>query len=175
MFDIELSGNWNATLQRQIDALSPNSLQTAMEAAGRAAGVAAESVVSPYPTQSGKPLEVFYTRTSIVDGRSFQSKFKSLKQQRYVLALAARGGIPSRRTGTLGRSITSDIQNASPIGVTVIVGTNVNYAPYVIDRYRQSRYHAGNWTPLQDDMERGQPQITAAANAAFIKSIRQAF
>lgn len=175
MFNITIGGDWNATLQRQIDVLSPSVLQSAMEAAGRAAGVTAESVVSPYPPQTGNALPLFYVRTSIVDGKQFMSKFKSLKQQRYVLALAARGGIPSRRTGTLGRSITSDIDSLTPVSVTVKIGTNVNYAPYVIDRYRQSHYHAGNWTPLQDDIDRGQAQISAAANSAFIGVIRAAF
>lgn len=171
MFEIEIAGNADKALQAYIDALSPPALQDGLEAAGRAGGVAAESVVSPYPVASGKPLTVFYTRVSAVDGKTYQSKFKSLKQQRYVFSLLARGLIPTRRTGTLGRSITSDISDLSPEGVTIRTGTNVNYAPFVIDKYRQSRYHMGTWTPLQDDIERGQPVITQAANAAFIRKI----
>lgn len=171
MFEVDITGNADAAMQRYLDALSPPELQAGMEAAGRAAGVAAESVISPYPVASGKPLAVFYDRISIVDGRAFKSKFKSLKQQRYVLALAARGLIPTRRTGTLGRSITSDIENASPGGVTVKVGTNKGYAPYVIDKYSQSHYHKGTWWTLDDEIERGMPVITKAAQTAFFKRI----
>lgn len=171
MFEVDITGNVDAAMQRYLDALSPTELQAGMEAAGRAAGVAAESVIPDYPVASGKPLAVFYDRISIVDGRAFKSKFSSLKQQRYVLSLAARGMIPYRRTGTLGRSITSDIENASPGGVTVKVGTNKSYAPYVISKYSQSKYHAGTWWVLDDEIERGMPIITKAAQVAFIKRI----
>lgn len=173
MFNISIDRNIDAALQRQIDALSDANMQTALVAAGRAAGVAAESVVSPYPPPSGKPLPIYYTRTSIVTGKQFKSKFKSLAQQRYVLALAARGKIPYKRTGILGKSITSDISNLTSQSVTVSIGTNKGYAPFVIDKYRQSHYHMGNWTPLQTDIERGLPTISDAANRAFADTVRR--
>lgn len=172
MLTISLDGNFEAALQRQIDALSSGNLETAMAAAGRAAGVAAESVISPYPPPSGRPLDRFYQRTN-AEGKTYLSKFKSRRQQGYVLSLAARGLIPRRRTGQLGRSITSDVRDVSADGVTVVVGTNLNYAPFVIDRYRMSAYHKGTWTPLQDDVERGLPIVIEAANRAFIIAIRK--
>jgi hypothetical protein len=173
MYSISISGNADAVLQKQINALSPANLQSALAAAGRAVGVAAEGSISPYPPPSGKPLPKYYTRVSKVTGQTYLSKFKSLKQQRFVLSLAARGLIPYRRTGLLGRSITSDIRDLSATGVSAVIGTNTTYAPYVIDRVKQSHYHKGNWTPLQDDIERNLPAITEAGNEAFVQAVRQ--
>ncbi len=63
------------------------------------------------------------------------------------------------RTGQLGRSITS-LQGAHPnalgrVGelggdIVGIIGTNLEYAPYVIDKERQAYMHKGRWYTLQD-------------------------
>src|SRR5262245_35745915 len=76
--------------------------------AGRKVGVAAEGMVSPYPQASGNPLPLYYTREHVSGpdkGKPFQSKFKSQAQQKLVMALVAKGKVPYRRTGQLGRSI----------------------------------------------------------------------
>lgn len=171
MFQILIGGNYSAVLDRQIQALSDASLTSIMEATGRATGVAAESVVSPYPPASGKPLAKFYPRQDR-QGRTYVSKFKSIRQQHFVMGLVAQGKVPYRRTGLLGRSITSDVSDVSPIGVTVKVGTNVSYAPFVIDRDRQSHYFQGNWIPLQNDIENNMNVITDAASAAYVRAVR---
>lgn len=171
MYEISIGNELDAAMSRVLISLSPAGQTQVMGAAGRAAGVSAEGFVSPYPLASGKPLAKWYTRTD-KQGKTYQSKFKSLKQQRYVLALAARGAIPYRRTGTLGKSITSDVENATADGVTVRVGSNYKGAPYVIDRYRQSHYHTGTWATIQDDIEAHLPEISQAANQAAAKEIR---
>src|SRR5258708_670145 len=72
--------------------------------AGQRVGVAAEALVSPYPPASGNPLPLYYPRQR-KDGTTYTSKFKSMAQQRKVMALVAAGQVPYRRTGQLGRSI----------------------------------------------------------------------
>lgn len=140
---------------------------------GQVAGVAAESYVSPYPQASGKPLALFYTRTR-KDGSTYKSKFKSMKQQRFVMGLAKQGKIPYKRTGTLGRSITSEAQNASANGVDIVIGTNRKYAKYVIGAPPiQSHYHMGTWTPLADDVQRNVSKIADAFGRAALTEINR--
>lgn len=133
-------------------------------------GVKAETVALPaYPPQSGKPLAVFYERQR-KDGATYRSKFKSLKQQRYVMALAARGGIPTKRTGKLGQSITSAVTSVSSAEATVAVGTNRTYAPYVIGgEGQQSHYHAGNWPQMEANLIKGQDQLLTTAQDSFVQ------
>ena len=72
------------------------------------------------------------------------------------------------RTGTLGRSVTSlagmapgALSDVNPLsgGVIGVVGTNVKYAGYVIDRNRQAHMHKGRWWVLQDVVEKAKPGI----------------
>src|SRR5690348_6442772 len=167
MADIQLTGDFATQFfDRMINGLSDDSLENILEVTGRAVGVAAEGVVSEYPEPSGKPLERFYDRVDS-KGRAYKSKFKSIKQQRYVMALVNRGGVPYRRTGQLGKSITSDIRDLSPTSVTVVVGTNDTKAKYVIGTPEegQSHYHQGNWTPLQTDINNNRARLSAVAQA----------
>lgn len=152
-----------------------DNIQDVLAAVGKTVGVAAESIVSDYPPVSGKPLEKFYSRTD-AKGHTYKSKFKSLKQQRYVMALGARGGIPTRRTGSLGKSITSDITDLSDTGVTVVIGTNRPYAPYVIGTPEegQSHYHQGTWTPLNDDIANNIGKLQLVAQKEFSRQITAA-
>lgn len=176
MADIQLTGDFATQyLNRVINALSDSSLTTVMEFTGRAVGVAAEGYVSEYPAVSGKPLPKYYDRVDS-KGNSYKSKFKTLRQQRKVMAMASKGKIPSRRTGKLGQSITSDVTDLAPTSVTVRVGTRLSYAPYVIGTPAegQSHYHQGNWTPLSDDIANHSAEINAVAQAAFSKAIRNA-
>lgn len=54
-----------------------------------------------------------------------------------------------RRTGTLVKSLTYQVDQPSASQTLLRYGTNRTYAPYVIDEKRQSRYHEGNWPTLQ--------------------------
>ena len=67
-------------------------------------------------------------------------------------------GSTYRRTGTLGRSITSlfgqhpdALSKIQPFGGGVhgIIGTQLKYAPFVIDEDRQAGVHRGRWWTLQ--------------------------
>lgn len=170
MYNITLGDELPKALQRTMKAIAPDTMRGILEDVGRVVGVAAESVVSDYPPPTGKPLPVYYTRTR-KDGSSFKSKFKSARQQGKVMALIKEGKVPYKRTGQLGRSFTSGIQSVTNTDVTVSVGTNLGYAPYVIDRYRQSHYHAGNWQTLQSDVERGIPKIRTAGVNRFVSRV----
>ncbi len=68
-----------------------------------------------------------------------------------------------RRTGTLGRSITTDVR---PLGgdVVGVIGSNVIYAPYVIDANRQAHMHAGRWWTLQAVIKKALPQVMQSAS-----------
>lgn len=131
----------------------------ALEYAGARAGAKAEELVGEYPLASGKPLAVWYERTTI-DGRTYKSKFKSFRQQRKVMALVAAGKVPYKRGGLLGRNITSEA-HAIGTGVVIRVGTLVKYAKYVIGKEEQSNYHKPTWTPLVDHVEQGKKEILA--------------
>lgn len=70
-------------------------------------------------------------------------------------------GSTYRRTGTLGRSVTSQsapgaLSRVETLGSGVVgyIGTSIRYAPYVIDRNRQAWMHRGRWWLLQDVVER---------------------
>lgn len=164
---------------------SPATQTAIMTATAKKVGVKAERVALPkYPPQTGKPLAVFYTR--IVEakrpyktkdgqrrrpGDTFQSKFKSRKQQGYVFRLGRLGGIPRKRTGTLGKTITSKVVAVTPTSAEIAVGTNTRYAPYVIDRDRQSNYHKGNWPTIQDNLETGMKDIERVAIDTYIAEV----
>ncbi len=169
MIGLQIQDNVSAALKKYGDVFGGSALAAIMLKAGQYAGVAAESVVSSYPTPTGKPLALFYTRTR-KGGSTYLSKFKTMKQQRFVMGLGKQGKIPYKRTGTLGKSITGEAQNASANGVDIVIGTNRAYAKYVIGSPpQQSHYHMGNWTPLATDM---QNNITTIANA-FSKAALQ--
>lgn len=145
-------------------------MEQALMQAAKLGAAKAESVVSPYPPVSGKPLPNIYPRqvealkpyTINIEGskvkrepgQTYMSKFPSKKAQGgFFYYLGKRTiRIPYRRTGTLGRSITSKVRRTAD-AVYIDVGTNVSYAPLVIGKERQAAYHRGNWTPLQDDIE----------------------
>lgn len=129
--------------------LAPAQLSRALDAGGTHMGVRAERAFDEYPIASGKPLAEYYTRQR-ADGTTYQSKFKSARQQRYVMRLAKQGRIPYRRTGRLGRSITSRVDvRPGEAAVIVRVGSNDPKAPFVIGGPgQQSNYHAGTWPSL---------------------------
>ena len=86
--------------------------------------------------------------------------FVSRKQFIFVLLSIEEGTIrvPYRRTGTLGRTITTEVKE---LGSTVIgtIGTATVYSPWVIsaapvgDRGPQASYHQNTWFTLQAVVE----------------------
>lgn len=169
-FDINL-GEVNPLLNRMRTTLGSSAVNASLLVTGRKVGVAAEGVVQEdmYPPASGKPLPLHYTRRR-KDGSTYKSKFKSLKQQRKVMSLVKNGKVPYRRTGTLGKSITSTAQ-LSGNGVTVTVGSKLKSAPYVIDAERQSHYHKGTWTPIQVALQKALPMLRVLAAKTLVKEI----
>jgi len=89
--------------------------------------------------------------------------------------------LPYTRTGTLGRSFTEDV-TVTAEDVTGVIGTNVNYAPWVVGpaypgeeirgrQMYQARIHAGNWWQFVPTMEDAEPQ----AYGVFDDSFRENF
>ena len=174
MYEINVTDNLSGVQDEIRSWMTPKTAIEINTATARAVGVKAESVVSDYPAPSRKPLPYFYTRTR-KDGSTYRSKFKSAKQQGFVMVLAASGKIPYRRTGTLGRSITSRVRSVTPSDASVSVGSNKSYAPYVLDREKQSHYHKGTWTPLQIDVERNMSGIADTAQRVYSAEIARRF
>jgi hypothetical protein len=157
----------------KVDALLDNLRQRApdrklvlivLERVARKIGAAAEASVSAYPPPSGKPMPAVYDRID-AQGNPYKSKFKRGEIR-----------IPYRRTGRLGASITSDIEvKSADASASTFVGTNVAYAPYVIGTPGampgQAPYHTGTWTPLEDDLLRGQAKITSAAEQELDRAV----
>ena len=170
-FDLDLS-NAQPLLDRMRATFTPAVTDQILLYAGQRVGAKAEQLVSAYPPASGKPLAIYYPRQR-KDGTTYLSKFKSLKQQRLVMALIAQNKVPYRRTGTLGKSILSNATIAGAGLVIVRVGSNLGYAPYVIDRIMQSHYHMGTWPTIQDDIQRGIPALTAVAVNAVVKQVNE--
>lgn len=133
--------------------LAPAQLARALDAGGTRMGVRAERAFDEYPIASGKPLAEHYTRQR-KDGTTYRSKFKTARQQGYVMRLAKQGRIPYRRTGRLGRSITSRVDvDAASASVVVRVGSSDPKAPWVIGGPgQQSNYHAGTWPSLPQQL-----------------------
>ncbi len=156
-----------------LDAMLGPKMPSILYAVGAKVGVAAESVVSDYPAPSGKPLTEYYTRTSKDGKRRFKSKFKSAAQQGYVFHLLRAGKIPYRRTGGIGKSITSKVIEANATSVSVAIGSNLSYARYVIGTPSQGQnaYFAGVWKPLQTDVEENAGILITAAQDELNKQI----
>lgn len=171
-FDLDLSPA-EPLLKKVKQVFTPAVATDILLVAGRKVGVRAEALVSPYPQPSGNALPLYYTRYRAKDGKAYQSKFKNLRQQRKVFALLKEGKIPRVRTGKLGQSITSDPQIAGAGLVIARLGSNLDYAPYVIDKILQSHYHMGTWTPIQDDIQRGLPELSAVAVNAVITEVER--
>lgn len=137
-------------------------LTNAMVRAGNEAAVVLEEGISPYPETTGNELPLFYVRTR-KDGTTYRSKFKNKKQQAKVMQLARDGKIPYKRTGTLGKSITTQVKKAGRGKVRISIGSDRDYAPYVIgDDQEQSHYHRGNWTPIVEDVDAALPDAIRA-------------
>lgn len=197
-FDLDTSA---AT--RLLDVVSqifdPVAVTDVMLFAAERVAVAAEELMPgassqrPYPPQTHNELPLYYDRMSApvykyktVNGERvktneilkpaalYKSKFKSLAQQRKVMALYAEGAIPYRRTGTLGKSFTHSAPIVSGPGiVSFSVGTNLEYAPYVVGAALQSHYHKDNWPIVETLLAEHVGELEAVAVAALIYDVRR--
>lgn len=135
----------------------------------RAMGAEMEAAVPEYPEPSGLPRPLAYT-----DRFGRPSKWASDKQRRYVMALIRQGKVPYRRTGLLGKSITTETEiDAARLTVGVDIGTNAPHAPYVIDEKRQALYHKETWWTLQPVIRGAAPAVIRAGVARFVKAVRE--
>jgi len=171
------------------DLLSDQGRTEVMHEVGRRVGVALEETNPPYPEASGKPLAKFYPRMTaprwkykkkrgryvktgevIEPPKQILSKFKNDRQQGYFFHALSNGQItvPTRRTGTLGKSITSAVLNATPTSVAVSMGTNMPYGPLVIDEEQQSYYHKGTWWTLQGSVRDRGEEVRKTAVLMFV-------
>jgi len=149
--------------------LSAEGQRAILTEVGRAMGVAAEAAIPPYPPPRRAPYP-----------------FMSEKQRRFVrLSALYRAGkitrwggktppitFPYRRTGQLGQSITSAVEDASEQVVVVKVGTNRPGAGWVIGD-EQAQYHKGHWWQLRTVIEEARGDILAAGRSAFVKALRE--
>lgn len=171
MIRASLSGNTDALLKRVADVFGGAARDRVLLGAGKVMGAAAEQIAVVYPQQTHKPLPLYYTRKRR-DGTTYKSKFKSAAQQGLVMSLAAQGRLPYRRTGFLGRSVTSRADAEGKV-VIVSIGTNVNYAPYLLDEARQSHYHQGNWTTMHTNLVDNLDFLRRAAAAEVNTAVRE--
>jgi|GEM_PF-5148198 len=136
---------------------------------GRRIGAAAVRIAAEYPEPSRKPLPKIYQRVN-AKGVSYLSKFKSQKQQVKVIMLAKEGKIPYRRTGLLGKSMTSSISSVTLESVTIQVGTNVPYGPQVMGE-NQNPYFRGTWMTLPAKMNANAEKLKTVAEMAYTTEI----
>lgn len=134
----------------------------------RAMAATMEGSVPEYPEPSGLPRPLAYT-----DDQGRPSKWASAKQRRYVMWLVRSGKVPRRRTGLLGKSITTRVIVDVPrLEAGADIGTAVPHAPYVIDETRQALYHKETWWTLQPAMQAAAPEVFRAGVGAFVKAVR---
>lgn len=131
-------------LAKKAKVLEPASLTRIGIAAGKVTGLRLENTFREYPPEPSHELTKRYTRTG-KDGKTYQSKFKSLKQQRYVLWLLKTKGRYTRK-GNLGRSLYS-VSVALNQGTISIQLRGIGYSQYVIGN-RQIEYHQTTGWPL---------------------------
>lgn len=176
-------------MDRFRDLLSDQGRTEVMTEVGRRVGVALEETNPPYPPASGKPLTKFYPRMTaprwkykkkggryvktgqvLEPPKAYLSKFKNRRQQGYFFNALSNGqiSVPTRRTGTLGKSISSAVLNATPTSVDVSIGTNIPYAELVIDEEKQSHYHKGTWWTLQGSVRDRSADVRNTAARAVI-------
>ncbi len=171
MFNINLN---DRALKAQLTRIATaGQSQALMAYVGKRVGVAAESVIPPYPPPSHKARAKIYQRRR-KDGSTYLSAFKSAKMQGKVFVLISEGKIPTRRSGRLGRSIVSAIESLTSTSVTIDIGTNVDYAPLVIgDDDQQAAYHNGTWWQLQAVIAGSMTTIEGEAQKALTTGVQR--
>lgn len=187
---LEMSSDFNPIRQAMRDIQTKCgkiALENALMEAAKKGAAKAESLVSPYPQASGKALPAIYQRIveakkpykvngiQRIPGDTFMSKFPSLAASRGFFWHLKNGdiGIPYRRTGTLGKSITSRVQR-DPNAILIYIGTKVPYAALVIgSQAEQAPYHRGTWTPLRADIERGIDGVANVIRVSLVEYLRK--
>jgi hypothetical protein len=100
---------------------------------------------------------------------------RSIKTQNTIKVLDIRGFY--RRSNTLIKSLTYVVEvaaNAVSGAVTLLYGTAIKYAKYVIGGAdEQAQYHAGNWLPLVGLIERYNPVLAREYTKAVDKSLTE--
>lgn len=168
----------------KIDAMSYGHgfMPAAFRDAGRAAGAKMEELVSqtlPPPVRK-LPVAKYWTEKQkrwwwatmheVAQGRRQMHGWKASYRRidgRKVLVI--QGGY--RRTGRLVRSLNSQIVDSSEKGVTVAYGTQTIYSRWVLDEEKQSKYHVGNWTTLQELAKKFSPKVRKAFKDSLDKKI----
>lgn len=117
-------------LDQLADAIEGPTYDTILMKAARRVGAKIEELMGEYPApqQSLAFRNRRYPRIN-KKGEPYQSKFKTIKQQRKVFALLKDGKIPYRRTGNLGRAATTKAERVSD-GIKITAGTVQGLAPY---------------------------------------------
>ncbi len=133
-------------------------LPKALEKAGATVGVRMEAVFAEYPQRVFKPLPLFYDRTA-ADGSTYKSKFKSRRQQAFVMALAKRGKIPYVRTGTLGREYQYQV-TVTGLMVRVNVRSNAPYSRYVIGDDQNHFLATLGWQNEEEKLRQREQEFT---------------
>lgn len=165
-----------------------------LRAVGEKVGASIVDKMPDYPEPSGKTLPAIYSQMSKAQWRykrvrgrwtktgivrkpptPYMSKFPSDRARRGFWG-ALKGGslhIPYRRTGTLGKSITREVQVQGKQG-RIDIGTSISYAPGVIgNRSQQYPYHQDHWWRLDDVVAGMQGEIAQMTAAALIIELRK--
>lgn len=126
------------TLITQLRALGDDDLDAMLGDIARLVGVKLEEISGVYPPQpEPRPPKKRYSKRT---GRELKVK----PRKRY------------KRTGVLGGSLTSEPRKIGALAWLAVLGTNIDYAPYVWglpdDEPGQAWFHQGIWTPLAVDV-----------------------
>lgn len=148
---------------------SPSNYRNVVLLVAKRVGIKMESMIPPYPQAKKRTLKKRYTRVN-KKGESYQSAFKTSKEQGYVFWALKQHIIPYKRTGLLGQSLNSEVK-VTDDSVLISVGTNRSSAPQVIDENNQADIHKGTWWTLQETYRKGQGEISEFAQQQLFFAI----
>lgn len=127
----------------------------------KSAGVTAEQYLVIYPPQREPTPEK--PRFSKKTGK----QLKPRKRRRY------------KRTGVLGGSITSVAAQIAPLSWIATIGTNIEYAPYVVglptDDPGQAWFHQGYWEPMATSLSNHINDIIKVLEAELARRLKETF
>ena len=101
-----------------------------------------------------RDLLLFVGKRLGAKGEELAGEYPPAPEQRAIQA----GRNPYKRTGQLGRSITNAVI-ASEDAVTIEIGTNLKYAPYVIGDYQVDFHAQTGWRKLPQVLDDGMDQL----------------
>lgn len=88
---------------------------------------------------------------------------------------------PHRRTGTMGRKITTKARKLGPVRYAGVIGTDTKYAPWVISTQKgrnsagpQAWFHKGRWYTLQGVVKDNKDGIIAVYRQGIRRLLRRA-